>query len=138
MQLCTSVRLGPSGNMVKVDKRPLQCGVTQGWRKSFRETQLLMNRCLETSRRLQIQNIRVKQIGHILRHNDFVNAIAKGLIEGTHRERPRLSYMHQVMEHVGCQTYAEMKRKARRRAEWSDAAIPTYGFATGEEQIRDY
>jgi hypothetical protein len=42
--------------------------------------------------------------------------------EKNYRGKPRLAYIKQIMNDVGCTKYMEMKRKAERRAEWKAAA----------------
>ena len=66
---------------------------------------------------------RVQLTGHLMRHEGILNTIIEGYVAGKRpRGRPRLRYMDQIKEDVGCKTYEEMKRKAERHEEWRFAA----------------
>jgi hypothetical protein len=62
---------------------------------------------------------KVKLIGRLLRHNDFVTNIMEGRVLGKEgRGRPRLSYIKTLMKELFCNSYVEMKRLAQDRHLW--------------------
>ena len=47
----------------------------------------------------------------------------EGLVEGSNgRGRPRLQYLRQIADDVGCDTYEGIKRLSQRRGEWRAAS----------------
>ena len=66
---------------------------------------------------------RDRLVGHILRHPGLVNIALEGKIEGKNcRGRPRLDYVRQIINDVGCRNYKEMKELAQVRKAWRAAS----------------
>ena len=60
-----------------------------------------------------------KLIGHIMRHNPFINNIMKGRINGRKgRGRPRKTFVGEMIGMAGCNGYLHMKTLALKREEW--------------------
>ncbi|KAI5727290.1 hypothetical protein M8J77_000272 [Diaphorina citri] len=66
-----------------------------------------------------IASRKIKLIGHIIRHNDFLSNIFEGKVEGKKpRGRPRMRYFHDIQETMGCSSFESLKCAARDRNEW--------------------
>ena len=66
---------------------------------------------------------RDRLVGHVLRHPGILGLMMEGLVEGSNgRGRPRLQYLRQIAEDVGCDTYEGIKRLSQRRGEWRAAS----------------
>ncbi|KAI5724481.1 hypothetical protein M8J77_003182 [Diaphorina citri] len=66
-----------------------------------------------------LEERRHKWIGHLYRHNEFLVSIIEVKRQGNQgRGRPRLSYINQIVEYSGCQSYTERKRKTSDRRAW--------------------
>ncbi|XP_016657006.1 uncharacterized protein LOC107882714 [Acyrthosiphon pisum] len=64
---------------------------------------------------------RKKWIRHLIRNNTWITTIIEGKPEGKPgRERPRQSYMKQIMMNIGRVSYKELKRVAMNREKWKD------------------
>lgn len=62
---------------------------------------------------------KVKLIGHLIRHSDFMKNIFEGRIQGRRsRGRPRSSYFQDVMNIMNVNSYSTMKSIAMNRTEW--------------------
>lgn len=62
---------------------------------------------------------KTKLIGHLIRHNSFIENIFEGRLQGKRsRGRPRTSYFGDINNIMGVNTYWRMKRKAMDREEW--------------------
>lgn len=73
-------------------------------------------------RRSLLENIlkrKVKLIGHLIRHNQFIGNIFEGRLLGRRsRGRPRTSYFRDLQNIMRANTYAQMKTIAMNREEW--------------------
>ena len=65
-------------------------------------------------------------IAHTLRHEGLVGTMLEGTLERRKRKgRPRLKYVTQIIDDVGCSGYCEMKRLAQDRNGWkSNPVLP--------------
>ena len=62
---------------------------------------------------------KVKLVGHLLRHNNFITNIIEGKVAGRRpRGRPRKSYLEDIYHLMGCTSYHQLKRAAMDRDEW--------------------
>ena len=62
-------------------------------------------------------------VGHVLRHPGIVGFLIERLVEGSNgRGRPRLQYLRQIADDVGCVTYEGIKRRSQRGGEWRTAS----------------
>ena len=62
---------------------------------------------------------RHRWIGHILRHDSLLATILEGTLEGrNYRGRPRLNFVTQLVQDLGCKCYVELKRLAQDREMW--------------------
>ncbi|KAI5755057.1 hypothetical protein M8J77_013699 [Diaphorina citri] len=62
---------------------------------------------------------KIKLVGHLLRHNDFITNILEGKVEGRRpRGRPRKSYFEDIMKLMDCNSYSQLKRSALDRSDW--------------------
>ena len=62
---------------------------------------------------------RDRMIGHILRHGGLTQMVVEGRAEGKRtRGRPRQTYINQIVEDVGVNTFKEMKELAQDRPRW--------------------
>jgi hypothetical protein len=62
---------------------------------------------------------KIKFIGHLIRHNDFIINIFEGKIMGRRpRGRPRTNYFHDIKEKMGCASYQQLKEAAKDRHTW--------------------
>lgn len=73
-------------------------------------------------RRSLLENImkrKVKLIGHLIRHNQFIGNIFEGRLLGRRsRGRPRTSYFRDLQNIMRVNTYGQMKTIAMNREEW--------------------
>lgn len=84
------------------------CGVKRG-----RQVKVIRKKC-ET-----------QAIGHIAYYD---TTLLKTIITGkTRRGRPPFNYMNQIIQHMSCDTYVQLKRKAERR-HWRDCCQLTLGL----------
>ena len=68
-----------------------------------------------------IEKRRGKMIGHLIRHDRFINNIMEGKIEGKRgRGRPRLSYISQIKNKINVMSYKEVKEAALDRKSWKE------------------
>lgn len=58
-----------------------------------------------------IMERKIKWIGHLIGHSDFLNNIFEGRII---RQRPRVNYFHDINEKMGCISY-QLKEVAKDR-----------------------
>ena len=66
-----------------------------------------------------LQNIRYSWIGHIIRHNEFVENTLEGEISGKRAVgRSRLQYLKQVARNTEADSYTAMKRVAWNNCRW--------------------
>lgn len=66
-----------------------------------------------------IEKRKIKLVGHIIRHNNFINNIFEGKIQGKiPRGRPRKKYFDDIQKSMNCATFEEMKRAAADREHW--------------------
>ena len=66
-----------------------------------------------------IKQMRFRMIGHILRHEGFMQSIIEGVSEGKiGRGRPRLSFVKQLVRDAGVANYRELKLLAEDRIRW--------------------
>lgn len=56
-----------------------------------------------------VKKRRPTAIGHLLRHEVLVKIILEDSVDGRNC-RPRLEYVRQIMEELGCRSHAENKR----------------------------
>jgi len=62
---------------------------------------------------------KIKFIGHIIRHNDFLNNIFEGRIMGRRpRGRSRTNYFHDINEKMDCASYQQIKEAVKDRHIW--------------------
>ncbi|KAI5739387.1 hypothetical protein M8J77_018683 [Diaphorina citri] len=66
-----------------------------------------------------IEKRKIKLIGHIIRHNNFITNIFEGKIQGKKtRGRPRKQYFKDMQESMRCTSFSELKSVANNRNEW--------------------
>lgn len=66
-----------------------------------------------------IENRKIKLIGHLLRHSEFLSNIFEGRVEGSRpRGRPRKQYFEEIQKPMRCTSYQKMKKIAMKREEW--------------------
>ena len=64
----------------------------------------------------------IELIGYIKRQENLIKTIIEGYVKGKRgRGSQRLEYKKQIIGCVCCNSYVEMKRKARRRLVWRTA-----------------
>ncbi|KAI5717312.1 hypothetical protein M8J77_003669 [Diaphorina citri] len=85
--------------------------------REIRESRQLMN---------TIESRRIKLIGHIIRHNSFINNIFEREVGRRPRGRPRKEYFQDIMESMGCRSYGELKNVAMDREEWLHRQGPAF------------
>jgi len=62
---------------------------------------------------------KIKLLGHVLRHNNFLQNIFEGKVLGKKtRGRPRMAFLKNTIHEMGCNSYAGMKELARNRELW--------------------
>jgi hypothetical protein len=63
-----------------------------------------------------------KWMGHIIRHNEFVENILEGAISGKQAVgRPRLQYLNKFTRNTGADSYTTVKRMACNNSRWKAA-----------------
>ena len=66
-----------------------------------------------------IRKRRDRMVGHILRHGGMMKLLFEGIAEGKKcRGRQRLSYLKQIEEDMGVDSYRELRELAQDRALW--------------------
>lgn len=66
-----------------------------------------------------IMKRKIKLIGYLIKHNNFVTNILEGKIMGKRlRRRPRQSYFNNINQRMGFTSYQYLKNTARDREVW--------------------
>ncbi|KAI5734042.1 hypothetical protein M8J77_001775 [Diaphorina citri] len=94
---------------------------TKSWIRPWKKSNERVLEEVGESRQLikTIEKRKIKLIGHIIRHNNFITNIFEGKIQGKKtRGRPRKQYFKDIQESMRCTSFSELKSVANNRNEW--------------------
>ena len=119
-RLCMVLKLGHSGQQIRIAWKVLKCSAGEGWRRSVGPIMWEKKKCyLVIEQRNILHEIRkwkANWIGHILRRNCLLQQVIEGMIKGQRRRgRRRKKLLDDLEDSWG---YCQLKEEALDRTVW--------------------